>query len=65
MTLSPFMTVICHAFRLSHRLQFEGRDANVIDVNVDSEDRYTISDPRNPLTKRRREASKQAMKGKK
>ncbi|KAK2187505.1 hypothetical protein NP493_163g02017 [Ridgeia piscesae] len=49
---------------LSHKLQFEGRDANVIDANIDNEDRYTISDPRNPLTQRRREASKQAMKGK-
>lgn len=42
----------------------EEKKRKVIDANVEELDRYEIHDPRNPLTKRRREASKQAMKGK-
>lgn len=47
---------------MSHKLQFEDDKKKVLDANVHDVDRYEIHDPRNPLTKRRREASKQAMK---
>lgn len=43
----------------------EDRKRKVIDANVEELDRYEIHDPRNPLTKRRREASKQVMKDRK
>lgn len=51
---------------MRHKLKFmnEEKKRKVIDANVEELDRYEIHDPRNPLTKRRREASKQAMKGK-
>lgn len=58
---SPFF------FRMTHKLIFEDeeRKRKVIDANVQELDRYEIYDPRNPLTKRRRENSKQTMKEKK
>ncbi|KAK3090993.1 hypothetical protein FSP39_016306 [Pinctada imbricata] len=49
---------------LRHKLQFEDKKRKVIDANIADEDRYEIYDPRNPLTKRRREMSKNAMKDK-
>ncbi|KAH3849465.1 spliceosome-associated protein CWC27 homolog [Dreissena polymorpha] len=50
---------------LNHKLQFEDQGGRkVIDANVADLDRYEIHDPRNPLTKRRRDDSKQKMKGK-
>lgn len=52
---------------MTHKLIFEDeeRKRKVIDANVQELDRYEIYDPRNPLTKRRRENSKQTMKEKK
>lgn len=49
---------------MRHKLRFmdDDRKRKVIDANIEELDRYEIHDPRNPLTKRRREASKQAMK---
>ena len=56
-------TFIFHIlFRMRHKLHFEDRKRKVIDANVMDADRYEIYDPRNPLTKRRREASKNAVK---
>ncbi|KAK7489039.1 hypothetical protein BaRGS_00019700 [Batillaria attramentaria] len=51
---------------LRHKLHFEdeGKKKKVIDANVHDNDRYQLSDPRNPLTQRRRESSKKAMKEK-
>ncbi|XP_031569109.1 spliceosome-associated protein CWC27 homolog [Actinia tenebrosa] len=42
----------------------EGMKQKVKDANIQDEDTYEIFDPRNPINKRRREASKEAMKGK-
>ncbi|XP_062595408.1 spliceosome-associated protein CWC27 homolog, partial [Saccostrea cucullata] len=52
---------------MTHKLIFEDeeRKKKVIDANIQELDRYEIYDPRNPLTKRRRENSKQTMKEKK
>lgn len=52
---------------MTHKLIFEDdeKKRKVIDANVQELDRYEIYDPRNPLTKRRRENSKQTMKEKK
>lgn len=47
---------------MNHKLRFEDNRKKVLDANVHDVDRYEIYDPRNPLTKRRREASKQSMK---
>ena len=47
------------------KLEFDEHRRKVLDANVQELDRYEIIDPRNPLNKRRREASKQAMKSKK
>ncbi|KAK3611962.1 hypothetical protein CHS0354_011620 [Potamilus streckersoni] len=49
---------------MRHKLTFEEHNKKVIDANINDLDRYEIYDPRNPLTKRRREASKQSMKDK-
>ncbi|KAJ8305542.1 hypothetical protein KUTeg_016087 [Tegillarca granosa] len=51
---------------MRHKLIFENeaQKRKVIDANVAELDRYEIFDPRNPLTQRRREASKQALKDK-
>ncbi|XP_013398671.1 peptidyl-prolyl cis-trans isomerase CWC27 homolog [Lingula anatina] len=49
---------------LGHKLEFEDKSGKVLDANVDDSERYEIFDPRNPMNKRRREASKQNMKGK-
>ncbi|KAL3870014.1 hypothetical protein ACJMK2_042631 [Sinanodonta woodiana] len=49
---------------MSHKLIFDEHNKKVIDANIQDLDRYEIYDPRNPLTKRRREASKQIMKDK-
>lgn len=48
---------------MNHKLQFEAENKKkVLDANVHDVDRYEIHDPRNPLTKRRREESKQKMR---
>ncbi|XP_041359029.1 spliceosome-associated protein CWC27 homolog [Gigantopelta aegis] len=47
---------------MCHKLRFVDKSHKVLDANVTDADRYEIFDPRNPITKRRREASKQAMK---
>ena len=44
------------------KLEFEEHNRKVMDANVQELDRYEIFDPRNPLNKRRREASRQSMK---
>lgn len=49
---------------MHHTLRFEEQKNKVLDANVHDIDRYEIHDPRNPLTKRRREESKQKMKAK-
>ena len=49
---------------MGHTLHFESRQRKVIDANVDDNDRFEIYDPRNPMNKRRREASKRSMKSK-
>ena len=49
---------------MSHKLRFEDNTKKVLDANVHDVDRYEIFDPRNPITKRRRETSKQTMKNK-
>lgn len=49
---------------MQHTLRFEEQKRKVLDANIHDVDRYEIHDPRNPLTKRRREESKQKMKGK-
>ena len=50
---------------MRHKLHFEDNTAKkVLDANIHDVDRYEIFDPRNPITKRRREASKQTMKTK-
>ena len=54
------MMSICF-FRMNHRLSFDEQRKKVIDANIKDLDRYEIFDPRNPLTKRRRELSKKAM----
>ncbi|WAR23863.1 CWC27-like protein, partial [Mya arenaria] len=48
---------------LAHKLHFEEQARKVLDANISDLDRYEIHDPRNPLTKRRREESKHKMKG--
>lgn len=41
-----------------HKLQFEEKEHKVIDPNVQDSERYEISDPRNPMTMRRRQKDK-------
>ena len=50
------------AHRLSHKLNFGDAHAKVLDANVTDLDRYEIYDPRNPMTKRRREEAKKEAK---
>lgn len=52
---------------MKHKLQFEDEETKkkVLDANVTDLDRYDYFDPRNPLTQRRKEASKQKAKEKK
>ena len=58
-----FMDLINVLFcRMCHKLRFVDKSHKVLDANITDADRYEIFDPRNPMTKRRREASKQAMK---
>ena len=52
-------------YRMNHRLSFEDQRKKVIDANVKELDRYEIFDPRNPLTKRRREQGKESKGSKK
>ena len=48
---------------MTHKLTTtEQNKTKVIDANVAELNRYEIFDPRNPLTKRRREQSKKQMK---
>lgn len=50
---------------MQHKLKFEEpRKTKVLDANVDDSERYDVNDPRNPLTKRRREESKKKSKRK-
>ncbi|XP_014675261.1 PREDICTED: peptidyl-prolyl cis-trans isomerase CWC27 homolog [Priapulus caudatus] len=49
---------------MHHRLEFEAHEGKVRDVNVHEADAFEISDPRNPINQRRREASKQKLKEK-
>ncbi|XP_019614070.1 PREDICTED: peptidyl-prolyl cis-trans isomerase CWC27 homolog [Branchiostoma belcheri] len=49
---------------MAHRLHFEAQQVQAKDANVVTADSYDIYDPRNPMNKRRMEASKQAMKEK-
>ncbi|RMC04476.1 hypothetical protein DUI87_18921 [Hirundo rustica rustica] len=51
--------------RMSHVLQFEDRSRKVKDASMQDEDTFEIYDPRNPVTKRRREESKKIMREKK
>lgn len=55
-----------YVHRMRHRLHFEeeAQKTKVIDANVPDSDRYELSDPRNPMTQRRRENSKKAMRSK-
>ncbi|KAK3752228.1 hypothetical protein QZH41_012247, partial [Actinostola sp. cb2023] len=50
---------------MSHALKCEGVGQKVKDASIQDEDTFEIFDPRNPINKRRREASKEAMKAKK
>ncbi|NXV54202.1 CWC27 protein, partial [Uria aalge] len=50
---------------MSHILQFEDRSRKVKDASMQDEDTFEIYDPRNPVTKRRREESKKIMREKK
>ena len=47
---------------MNHKLTFEESKRQALDANVAELNRYELFDPRNPLTKRRREQSKQQMK---
>ena len=50
---------------MQHKLKFEEpRQTKVLDANVDDSERYDVNDPRNPLTKRRREEAKKKSKRK-
>uniref|UniRef100_A0A8C8JXS9 Spliceosome-associated protein CWC27 homolog n=1 Tax=Oncorhynchus tshawytscha TaxID=74940 RepID=A0A8C8JXS9_ONCTS len=50
---------------MAHVLQFDEQTRKVKDANMQDEDTFEISDPRNPVNKRRREESKKIMKEKK
>jgi len=50
---------------MTHTLRCEEHEKHAKDANVRELERYDATDPRNPLTQRRREASELAMKGKK
>lgn len=47
-----------------HTLMCEAESKRARDAYIENEDTYEIFDPRNPINKRRREASKKAMKEK-
>jgi len=47
---------------MSCTLEFGDSHAKVLDANVTDVDRYEIYDPRNPMTKRRREEAKHESK---
>ncbi len=50
---------------MNHALQFEDSEAaRAKDANIKNEDTYEIFDPRNPITQRRIEASRQKKKEK-
>ena len=50
--------------RMTHSLQCETQQKLARDAYIEDEDTFEIFDPRNPINKRRREASKKAMKDK-
>ncbi|XP_048359522.1 spliceosome-associated protein CWC27 homolog isoform X2 [Sphaerodactylus townsendi] len=50
---------------MSHILHFEDKSRKVKDASVPDEDTFEIYDPRNPVTKRRREESKKILREKK
>ncbi|XP_039111430.1 spliceosome-associated protein CWC27 homolog isoform X2 [Hyaena hyaena] len=50
---------------MSHVLQFEDKSRKVKDASMQDSDTFEIYDPRNPVTKRRREESKKLMREKK
>jgi len=47
-----------------HSLTCETQDRRARDAFIEDEDTFEIFDPRNPINKRRREASKKSMKDK-
>ena len=47
-----------------HSLKCEPELKRAKDASIENEDTFEIFDPRNPINKRRREASKKAMKEK-
>lgn len=49
---------------MNHTLKFDDQKRKVLDANINDVERYEIFDPRNPITKRRRENSKKVMKEK-
>lgn len=49
---------------MNHKLEFGDSHVKVLDANVTDVDRYEIYDPRNPMTKRRREEAKNEAKRK-
>ncbi|XP_064624646.1 spliceosome-associated protein CWC27 homolog [Lineus longissimus] len=49
---------------LAHKLRFDEGPNKVLDANIHDVDRYEIFDPRNPINKRKREASKPSSKDK-
>ncbi|XP_075397196.1 spliceosome-associated protein CWC27 homolog [Tenrec ecaudatus] len=50
---------------MSHVLQFEDKSRKVKDASMQDSDTFEIYDPRNPVTKRRREESKKLLREKK
>jgi len=49
---------------MTHSLRCETQQKLARDAYIEDEDTFEIFDPRNPINKRRREASKKAMKDK-
>ena len=56
--------VVVFFSRMTHSLQCETQQKLARDAYIENEDTFEIFDPRNPINKRRREASKKAMKDK-
>jgi hypothetical protein len=58
-----FYKIMIISSRLTHRLRFETNTPVLAkDASTKSDDWFEIYDPRNPINKRRREASKDVMK---
>ena len=57
------MQIFFFVFRMTHKLSFESNVPVLAkDANTKSDDWFDITDPRNPINKRRREATKQSKK---